>query len=1213
MDTKYSLTTLLNDLLKLQNNGYQIITKLSDVVSSNADTVEIEVADSNGVIQKVYVPSFGAIKQQIVQLENNVKSISGVGDGDTSVQLSDGSFRKILISTLQKEAQTIKSMNAPLNFNTRENWFFESFLNPLLYVSFDLTNQVKYNTENVEIARYILNLDTQQKKTLFEREYLNNSSIDYISFIKKIVNNNITYFLDKSVVDMPPRSLRYSGDFMIININDVTETVIVNEANVQKRYLQLQLDKLTYNDNRSQYLGTISLKINDSLVLNTGKKNTRFKVVSVDSSRSTVNVEQIEGFDSANIGSSMAFYGVDDSPVYSEVNIGFNENCVIFIKPIDPDSKIQATNWSPGVGIYTNDLVITDTKGNSMDLATYYTNEVVDFGSYLYSAVKDKTIPAIFGAEPNSPTIDGGDFKVLAINDHLTSSGSIEKLTKLNSDKIRIQSQISALDKSIADLRSKIQTTKYSSQKLEDTDRSELSKIIDERNSQSSLYNSTIEDINQVGDSESTDNLKTKYRIRGFFPIPEKKSNDRASDQEVIQFRIQYRYTKKDGSSNQPQQIPFTDNNGDVRSGTFSSWIEYKSKVRNRTINKSTGIASWASEDLESSESVNINQIDLPIQSGESVEFRIKSISEAGWPVTAVESEWSEIITVDFPSEFESIIDPNSIIEKARNEKIKVEFQSELVKMNLDKISDASFTQNNTFFTSVAQQIASGFLTSENNVISLYEKLTNIDQELVLLRSLIANAKGKIVISIVDEDGVEYSVTNNQTLKIFAGNYRDQVSSLPVKKGVIVTKNYFVKINNDAASELELYSRLFGSKYNKIDSSNTAGTNYSAQDIDYNKTRRYDFVPLGLSNPETSDIASYGFIRNTPDQSSQVMSQFINVRYKSIDSKSNLYSSIGATSAYSVLDSKSVLYNTTPYRSVLTSDLEHTASCFSNVTFTAYPIGSASTDFIWQGGISKDAVVSWNDASSLAGFTEANSILVHSDHPKISEWVIGGTVSSRTQAENYIRNSMLGSIPKGSTGYNTQTAFFYEGIGGTANKYAKIGFEGDDQYLIGQKSCGAYLYLNPTSHSNLIVNGSDSLSLQTISFGNNSGLNIPITFQYRMTDYFGYGNIGLGKVAGNPSSNSSTNIEYTKTIGLDIYANPLDKERFSFDLELTARYFSKSLITKDIPVRTFETALDDLTKTIKVVNPTTSRDISIRTGVSPTQPNPSGSGNQRFR
>jgi hypothetical protein len=140
------------------------------------------------------------------------------------------------------------------------------------------------------------------------------------------------------------------------------------------------------------------------------------------------------------------------------------------------------------------------------------------------------------------------------------------------------------------------------------------------------------------------------------------------------------------------------------------------------------------------------------------------------------------------------------------------------------------------------------------------------------------------------------------------------------------------------------------------------------------------------------------------------------------------------------------------------------------------------------------------------------------------------------------------------------------------------------------------MFVNPNSHKDLVVNGSDSLSLKTISFGTNTALNIPVTFQYRMTDYFGLGDAGLGNVGGKPTANSSTNIEYTKTIGIDIYSNPIDKERFSFDLEVTARYYSKSLITKDIPVRSFETALDDLTKTIKVVTPRTSRDVSIKSG-----------------
>ena len=67
-------------------------------------------------------------------------------------------------------------------------------------------------------------------------------------------------------------------------------------------------------------------------------------------------------------------------------------------------------------------------------------------------------------------------------------------------------------------------------------------------------------------------------------------------------------------------------------------------------------------------------------------------------------------------------------------------------------------------------------------------------------------------------------------------------------------KNYFIKISNDAASVLELYSRFYGSRYSKINASWASGTNYNLNDTDYNKLRRYDFVPLGLSNPDTTDI-----------------------------------------------------------------------------------------------------------------------------------------------------------------------------------------------------------------------------------------------------------------------------------------------------------------------------------------------------------------------
>jgi hypothetical protein len=85
-----------------------------------------------------------------------------------------------------------------------------------------------------------------------------------------------------------------------------------------------------------------------------------------------------------------------------------------------------------------------------------------------------------------------------------------------------------------------------------------------------------------------------------------------------------------------------------------------------------------------------------------------------------------------------------------------------------------------------------------------------------------------------------------------------------------------------------------------------------------------------------------------------------------------------------------------------------------------------------------------------------------------------------------------------------------------------------------------------------------------------------------MTDYFGDGSVGIGKIAGDPTG-TTNQVEYTKTIGIDIYSN-ID-ERFSFDLEITARYRSKSLQLQQVPSRDLENVVDDLTKTIKFLNP----------------------------
>lgn len=1206
METKNSLTTLLNDLLKLQNNGYQIITKLSEIVSSNSETVEIPIPNGNR-IESVTVPSFGSIKNQINRLENNIKSISGIGDVDLTVQLSDGTFRKVLVSKLQREAEDIKSINSPTKFATKENWFFESFLNPLLYVKFDLTNQVKFNTESVEVSRYILNLDSETKVRIFDENFKDRDDIQYQNFTKILLNNDIKFFLDKEITRVEPRKLRFWGTFSVTQIFDDVETQISEDVEFQKKVLKVKLDKLLYNDSKSEFLGTSSLKVGDFLIVNNDRKNTRYKITNIQSEERIVSLELVEGFDPITIGSNtLSYYSVNDGSVSLDVNIGFNEYCVIFVKPIDPDSKVSSINWSPGVAIYTNDLTTTTPNGEELTLSQYYQNEVIDFGAFLYSMAKDGVIPSSLGLEPNPPNLLEEDFQVVQINQHLTETGVINDIKKLQSDKVRVQSNIKSLNRGIKDLRAKVQTTKYSSIQLEENDRVELSRLIEEKTSQSKLYESIIDDINKIAVDKGLENLSPKYRVRGFFPMPEPKVSERTGPQEVVQFIIQYRYLNKDGGSNQPRQLRFLDNDGQERRGTFSTWIEVPTDVRRRVEDPETGNTKWIIEDVEDGDVVNINSIDIPISPGEFIEFRIKSLSESGWPVSPKESIWSDVIRIEFPEDLESSEDITSIIEDSRSEKVRIELQNELNTLGIPTHISNSIEFGSNYFAHPSSEISSGFLTSEQSMISLFEKLKEMDSEITRLKSLIESTRGVLSVRVIDEIGVEYEVQPNTTLKLFAGNYKDEVADLQVKKGAIITKNYFIKISNNSASILELYSRFWGSR-RKISQPTWVGSDvFSPSDADYNTYRKYDFVPIGLSNPEIEDIQNFGFIRNLPESSSQVHGQFIQSRYKSIDGTRNLYSKIIGDFRTPVNSRNFITNPETTTSSINIRSVEWDLNLVRQNTISSDSVvGDPSEDFIWKGSTATTSdinVIPFNDPNVLNGldtsnpanlFGTNNSILVHVNHPDIPEWI--QTANPNETAASKIRNSVFANQQAKDPGGTLQTSLWWTGDNEDPlpnNTFTKIGFEPNDQYLIGPRSVGAYLFLNPNSHDDLVVDGADALSLRRLNFGDASAISIPVTFQYRMTDYFGVGDSGIGNVGGLLNSTPSTNLTYTKTIGIDIYSNPINKEKFSFDIEVTARYFSRNVISREVPQRTFESVIDDLNSTIKTIAPRTSRDIT---------------------
>jgi hypothetical protein len=123
---------------------------------------------------------------------------------------------------------------------------------------------------------------------------------------------------------------------------------------------------------------------------------------------------------------------------------------------------------------------------------------------------------------------------------------------------------------------------------------------------------------------------------------------------------------------------------------------------------------------------------------------------------------------------------------------------------------------------------------------------------------------------------------------------------------------------------------------------------------------------------------------------------------------------------------------------------------------------------------------------------------------------------------------------------------------GIDTRTLKMSFDTNDQYLLGGKSCGSYLFLSPTNTDSFLVDGDNKFGRKYVQTGETNAVSIDVVFQYRMSDYAGNNPAtDTGRIGGLLGTNLS-NLTYAKRIGIDIFDS--DSEQFSFDLEVFAKY-----------------------------------------------------------
>lgn len=1155
MESQNSITKQsLQDTVVISNST-EVLTKITDAMINNNDNVNLTLKDSKGNDVIIKIPSLFSLDSEIKRLDNNIKSLSGL-DGSAYIRDENGNYKKILASKSSKSPRRIEGLNLPTEFNRKNNYFFENFITPLLYVSFDLSDKVDLGVGKISVKRLILDIDTSTKQSVFESTLQNRNDLKWDEVLIFLNQQNISYFVDDDIYDIPASILRYEGTFGVVDYLDTTNEQTGNPI----RYYRLS--NITYTDNLSSYKNNVTLKVGDILELN---ESTKFKVNTIDTSTRYVSLTRISGNDAIPLGDNILSL---ESKKYTSkqisINIGFNEKQIIFLRPINTETNVTSTNYSDGVCFDSNELKLYNSSGLNISLKDYYNKEVVDFGAMIMAMAKEKNIPSIFGNIPNSPVLNSNDFKVVQINTHLEQESLVADIKQKITEKTRLKNEIDNIRKEISRINDLLNASERNSANFSKYT-NQLKELTTRRKNKTDEYVSIVSNLSLTYKNNPKNTVLPKYRVRGFWAYPESKNNERFGTEDIVQFIVYYRYLSANGKTGDTQKLSYSNTNGNIEEGIFSNWNVIKTNPKKQIYDVTTGKYIFDEDDSTNPDKINTNQLDIPINPGEIVEIKIQSVSVAGYPNNSLVSDFSAPVTIEFPAELNEAIDLYSILEETAREEERGIILRELQDYDLDKHLRNTNEIDNKYFAHIATELNSNLTDSNGDILSVYDVLKSMQNQIDSLRgqlnsqSNIEVKNGKLNVYIEGKDRfgniTKYPVKNNSTVFLEPPSYYSQISKLPSnqRRGAILEETYKLVIENTGSGVLELNSKypgVVGDLLPEIQSSNLIWKGSSFFDDDYKNNKLYYKVPVRYNtysnyNSLGTLTSIYGFGKQ---QAKQTPNQFIYSRYKDVLGVKNLYG---------------------------------TPEALHPINLANQTSSGNRRDFIWNGEyynvLNNNSPIN-NQTFVPAGSGLVNEFCVHVKNPDIfnsKKTKFEMLATTDVTVENILEHAKYFNIEKGSSNYNLQSEIYTSSSG----KFLRMGFLENDRYLVGSNTTGMYLYLNPTNPSQITTGGNDSLSSKKLEPGDS--ISIPIKLEYRMADYFDeadtyisnknpnvlqtnslINNQFIGVVGGYNSSNvnrKDLNIQYEKTLGLDITSK--NNGTFSFDINVNCVYgSSKSTI-----------------------------------------------------
>jgi len=796
------ITEALKELATYSQENLKILSGLNDAFYTNKDYIDITVNETG-----YKIPSFLSLSKKLTDLSESFDRIVNAPKTGSAAYNFDGNTRKIFFESYEN-VPAIPDFSAAAKFSTYNPSLFKDLIAPSPALNFSFSS-VPSDINSVFVRKIkLLNSAAYEQVSNYLPTDASPLTVDYselIACLKASLTENVDYSITDKEYQFTIAQNGSRGSWIISNIIEQTT------SDDGSTFFKLSLDgELVYYDELKE---KTALKVGDILLVDGDK--TQLQLTAIDTATNIVTVKVLNGawanIKDKNSGAAERYYTLSffnkDYLISSSCNrtayIPLDNTQYIFVFPGVINGFGVRSVLESGLG-YDVFKLLSD---KDISFADYYKSvnnigqKLLDMTSYMTEPVSNYKIDSISAVTSYVPAASYLQAKVFRSNSHLGNTSNLTKIKSLYQQKVANESTKSDLQNDLDSITNEINTTDFSLP----TSKSKDSLNLQKKNLESQIseltnsINRNLSDITSLTAGNDTPVENAEYAVYGYIDTTTALADINAllsGENDLSIYKVNVLYRKRNVENTVGNVINFNNT-------VFSDW---KNAETIKNLNE-IGISDGTIIHTETSESSEqkFSQFVVPITQNEIVEFKYNITLSAGQPFVDFNTATSETVSVSFPTEFLRTQEINSILSNVNSD---VDVSNLTTLLDQKGISDHvgnSVTDNNIKFWHTADHITSGFVSSEQKIISLKEKLQDMSAKLTsLYDDVYGTVSGNLNISLItDSMTLALSPYSNNTLQL------PDYSSMTTTE-TEVTQNITMKLSNPTSHVIRVYPLFYG-------------------------------------------------------------------------------------------------------------------------------------------------------------------------------------------------------------------------------------------------------------------------------------------------------------------------------------------------------------------------------------------------------------------